>query len=408
MLPAVVQSAPSPTAGRRSRAASVAPKLAVLGLGLLAPLLLLELALRLLGPIFPGTYQLGVLMIPHADLGRYHEANASVWYRTDEFTTHVRTDEHGFRGPPLSDAKPAWRTMVIGDSFVEARQVMEGETAVAHLGRALGDRRWGGDGPSSGCQVINGGVASWGPADELAFARDVVPRFAPQLVLLVFYMGNDVAGVARRAAQSADDRRGPAFRLDGDGRLVRLPNSAAPDADSLPLWLRRASWLASYVQSGLLVKLQQRDEEPLEAFTKNAVFATNESAEVTRAWRLVEAIIASMAAEVRAAGGTLAVVAAPAAYQVHEEEWRRTFRSESVRARLDRDQPNRRLAEIAGRARLPYLDLSPPLREAGQRSRLYFPFDSHWTVEGNAIVGQSLAAFVRDQGLAPPGCFGRR
>ena len=111
----------------------------MLQFGLVLPLLLLEAAIRLFGPIMPGNYSTGTFLTPHPVFGRYHVPGFNGWLKTREFTTRVRINAAGLRGPERPYAKPPGtrRILVVGDSFVEAAQVQEPEAVVGRLEAAV-------------------------------------------------------------------------------------------------------------------------------------------------------------------------------------------------------------------------------------------------------------------------------
>jgi hypothetical protein len=380
-------------------------------LGLLAPLLLFELILRAFGPIVPGEYQLGVLMVPHDRYGHFHAVNASAWYRTSEYLTHVRTNAAGLRGAEIAAERTPGRGRVLfaGDSFVEARQVAEPETAASILGVALG-------GPTL-CEILNAGIAGWGTGEEYVYLRDEGLALRPDLVILQIFLGNDVSNNVRRADPKSGWHTGPGFRLERDGRLTELDFHASPTETRLELLLGRLSFTATYLESGVLAKLwdDDEDDDARSGIVKRDLFATRESADVQRAWALTEALIGAIAHQVAQVGSRLLLVTAPASYQVYPDEasWLRS------QARKDRQTgssevdtaltaPNRRLAEIAERRGIAHLDLLPALRAAARsspRDRLYFEHDAHWTAEGHRIAGRELAAFLAHHAkLAPTAC----
>src|SRR4051794_5271240 len=99
-------------------------RLALIAAGLVLPLLLLEMALQIAGPIFPGSYQLGTLMVPDPRYGHFHARDAAVWVKTPEYVAQVRTNHFGQRGPDVAADHPpgTGRILLLGDSFVEAKQ----------------------------------------------------------------------------------------------------------------------------------------------------------------------------------------------------------------------------------------------------------------------------------------------
>jgi hypothetical protein len=402
-------SATSPGAPRLSTRRIWIARLLVLPLlGVVLPILLFELVLRAFGPIVPGSYQLGVLMIPNERYGHFHVANASAWYRTDEYLTHVRTNALGLRGPAIGRQPTPGRARILlaGDSFVEARQVAEHETTAALLGAAVGPT----------CEVVNAGVAGWGTGEEYVYLRDAGLSLRPNLVILVFFMGNDVANNARRANPGSGWHTGPGFRLQKDGSLAELDFDPTPEESALSLLLGRLSFAFTYVESGVLAKLgDQDDDDGRSGIVKRDLFSTRESSEVRRAWQLTEALLDNVSRTVTEAGSRLLLVAAPASYQVYpgEAQWLRSqAKSDRANGTSEVDMalkaPNRHLAEIAERLGVAYLDLLPALRAAAAtspRDRLYFESDAHWTAAGHRVAGRALATFLANvPGLAPTGC----
>ncbi|HYU19772.1 MAG TPA: hypothetical protein VEQ11_13875 [Chloroflexota bacterium] len=401
-------------AARRPRKAVWLARLAVLPLlGLLLPLLALEGALRAFGPFLPGQYQLGVLMVPDPEYGHFHLPGASVWYHSSEFVAHVRTNRYGLRGPELVEPRPPrlGRILVAGDSFVEARQMPEEATAVAVLAAALdapGPARSSARSPeSSSCEVVNGGVAGWGTGEEYVFLRQAGVHLQPDLVVLVFFLGNDVSNNVRREDPSGGWHRGPGFRLEQDGTLQELAFTLGPDEPPLAKSLRSRSLAYTYLDSGVLGKLDEDDTEGRQpSIGKQDLFAPRESADVRRAWRLTEALLGAIEQAIERAGSRLLLVAAPTSYQVYREEWARTVRSAAARESFDPLVPNRRLAQAAERLGVPLLDLLPAFQAAASSSeRLYFRQDAHWTTAGNRLAASELASFLgQHPALMPPGC----
>jgi lysophospholipase L1-like esterase len=170
------------------------------------------------------------LSLSHLDpLGiRLHIPNATVRYRAREFDQLIHINALGLRGSDLDERKPPGtvRILVLGDSFVEGAQVALEETFVARIERALAsrfaERRW---------QVINGGVSRYGTADEVELFELRGRSLSPDIVLLTFFTGNDVA----------DNRDSQFFRWQ-DGRLVETPPAHPSRA---LLWAARIKEIAT-------------------------------------------------------------------------------------------------------------------------------------------------------------------
>ena len=125
----------------RSTRASWTTRLALILLGILVPLLLLEILVRLLGPLLPGDYQTASFVETHPAFGRRNRPGAG-WKKTSEYTTWVEVNSRGLRGVERDLVKPAGtsRVLVLGDSFTFAEQVGQPETFVQRLEDQLNQR----------------------------------------------------------------------------------------------------------------------------------------------------------------------------------------------------------------------------------------------------------------------------
>jgi hypothetical protein len=159
----------------------------VLALGVLLSLAVLELWMRLqprrLFAEFDET--LGFRLEPLAE-GEYR--GVSLLADNPHIRTAVKINSLGIRGPERALAKPpgARRVIVLGDSFVVALEVPYEETVTARLeARAAAAR-------GAPVETVALGMTSYGQAQEwLWLARTGVP-LAPDVVLLLVHLGNDV------------------------------------------------------------------------------------------------------------------------------------------------------------------------------------------------------------------------
>src|SRR5215207_4791266 len=135
---------------------------AVLG-GVMAPVLMLEIFLRVGGAIAPGEYQTADLNAASEQFGRLNTANRAGAKRTGEFSTHVRVNSKGLRGPEIPYTKPAgvYRVLVLGDSFTFGAQVEEDDTLVVRLAEHLRAAAARAGSAITEVETINGGVDGW-------------------------------------------------------------------------------------------------------------------------------------------------------------------------------------------------------------------------------------------------------
>ena len=125
--------------------------------------------------------------------------SAEGWYRF-EGEAHININSAGFRGPEFSREKPAgvYRIAVIGDSFTVGLDVPDEKTFIHVL-----ETRLAGCGVLQGkkIQVLNFGVGGYGTTQELILLRKRALAFHPDMVLLMFFSGNDVSDNSREARQ---------------------------------------------------------------------------------------------------------------------------------------------------------------------------------------------------------------
>jgi hypothetical protein len=111
----------------------------------------------------------------------------------------LRVNALGFRGPEWPRPKPAGglRVAVLGDSMTAAVATDAERTFVGRLEAGLeADAR-------RPVEVANFGVASASTGSELVTWRGVVAELRPDLVLLAFFTGNDLADNSRRLTRAA-------------------------------------------------------------------------------------------------------------------------------------------------------------------------------------------------------------
>jgi len=394
----------------------------ILAGGLIA-LLLLELGARLLptpyppetGKFFTCHNRLGWIGAPHFqgvldDAGIYQELafNAQGMHDTG----------HALEKPPGT-----FRILMLGDSFVQALQVGEAETAHQLLENRL--NRAAQPGGSPAVEVISAGVVNWGTNQQLLYYREEGQRFRPDLVLLLLYLGNDLQDnlPGNGLTVQGVNCYAPYFALC-DGRLAPTPLAYAPGlppAQTACSAFRR--WLAHgagrlYHYSRLYRQLDPllAGRRPRQQFGRaydspySALYLPNDEAVLEQAWQITQATLAQLRQEVEASGAHLAVglispdiIIRLALLSPAEQE--RFLSDNPVFAQAQIDRPNRRLAHFLDRQGIPFLDLMPPMVEhqAANPTPLYFLGEGHWTAEGNRVAAEALAGWLVENNLVDQG-----
>lgn len=380
---------------------SLVARVVLVLVGVALPLLALEIALRVFGPIVPGNYETGVWAEGHPVVGHYHIPGATAWIKEPEFTTYLRFNRFGLRGPeiPTEKSPSIRRLLLLGDSFLEAKQVSELDALPNRLDIWLKDSQ------APPAELLNAGTFDWSQVHEYLYLRHAGPILRPDLVLQFFYVGNDVSDLWPRSRGELRDLERPVATVDDDGRL-QFPEwrRRTPDQGDLLLeGLSRRSTLFRAYETGVVDKLRyaERDGQGVEGQMLE-VFRFKETPQEARAWKTVEALLVATRDEAERQGARYALVIVPGKWQVHKEDWEALL---AARDEPDDDRwvlrgPNRRLAQLAEAHQIPVLDLLPPLRAAADAGgRLYFGVDIHWNAAGHDVAARSVAEYLVARGL---------
>ncbi len=372
----------------------------------------LEVTLRLFGPILPGNYTSGPYLVRHPIYGFFHLPGYEGWQHSSEYFARVRINQLGLRDARDSYAKPAgtFRILLLGDSFMEAVQVEQHETTAAVLEARLRAAR-----PDLNVEVINAGVAGWGTGIEGLYLDNEGYRFEPDLVLVGFFIGNDLHDNYYKLQLAGDDLDlavKPYFGLGKDGMVItRNPPPAPPTPTGLGPVLRSCCRLWNVFETGVLNRFGDGQGNtplwaaaPMEAHTR-ALYDAEPTGEWKEGWDITGQLFGRLKARTDTLGVPLAAFVIPDSPQIDEAGWREMIGGRRVtRGRAELNAPNQQLALIAERYNLPMLDLLETLQResGGEPRRFYFQTDQHWNRDAHALAGRELERFLTERGLVPP------
>jgi len=346
--------------------------LALTTLAALVALLSVEGLVRLVRPQHTYRFPRG-LFVEEEGIGYGLRPGFDGIMKTAEYRTHVRVNAQGLRedndlGPK---APGAYRILALGDSFTMGVGVEAPETFVERLEASL-------DLASAGTrvEVVNAGVAGYGTVQSVDQLATRGLALEPDMVLLFFFVGNDV-----------DDNARPS-NVVRDGYLVD-PGSAPKGMLPEPVrrWLGLHSHLyhlAWPLKARLLGGGEDRDAARRHSLARLAATPTGPG------WEATDHALRRLADLAARHGLVAGVVLIPDRLQTSPELWRRAVGPEGERP----DAPNAHLRRLCSSAGLPVLDLLPALSEPGAGPAYYFPEDHHLTSEGAAFVAARVAPFT--------------
>ena len=355
--------------------------LLVLG-GVFFAFLIGEVAARIILPMLPDpsdTPFIGdeacMYRLRPSEPGRYPE----------DHDDHI--NEYGFRDRSYPLAKPAgsYRVLGLGDSFVYgAVSVQDNFLRVAE--RILDDDT----------DILLMGVPGWSTENELGVLEDFGLGLEPDLVVVNFFVGNDVTGIPVR------------------GRVIR--GNVYPTTSPLPVrnLLRKSQLFVMFESLMLRGMMKQLKDDDSPAHTGGAesgqvselylkivphslpVFSREPDQRTAALWAEAEGYLKKIDAICRAAGVPWMLVVIPDEMQVDPVARSQVLDGLGLAAAgYDFDAPQRRLDDWAQKNNVPMLDLLPVMRaEHDPAARLYVPNDTHWNERGNLIAGQAVAEAI--------------
>jgi len=393
--------------------------LALVFAGIFLALVAAELGLRVLGMGAQGMYQWdayrGWSLRPGASGWQRREGNAFVRINSDG----MRDREH-----PYAKPKGTIRIAFIGDSFTEAEQVAVEDDYVSVVERRLG-----------ACPLLRGkkvetlnfGCDSYGTAQELITLRRKVWKYSPDVVVLLFFAGNDLRNNSLSLEWHLCE---PFYLLHGDqlalgGPFIDSPVFRAKCA--IKFESRRSAVLNVVGDSIVKIHSMERARKALQAdvgsnamaaakpmsppsFAQpkaaassgelgltNGIYKPPENAVWDEAWKVTEKLILAIASEVKGHGAQFLAVTATVGSQVTPDPvWRAQY--ENSLDVKDLFYPDSRVAKLGARAGFDVLNLAPPFQSYADAHHVYLHGfantklgTGHWNEQGHRLAGELIA-----------------
>ncbi len=386
-------SAPAAPAARKPAWRSLLEVLGVLAVTGVLVLVLLEIGLRLFAPQI-GTAVAG-LFTPDPATRYRMQPNASVPFHVGEINVTYTTNAQGLREPgPVGPPAPhTTRVLAIGDSFTYGDGVTMQQAWPALLAGTAAP-----DGP---VDPVNAGVPGYGTDQALAWLQTYGWPLQPRVVILGFYVGNDVRdnllGMDKTEANAA-------------GQLVETAATAqtigrSPPTPGLKGWLERNSNAYVFLRNLLHPSNQVQTpglytsgpHEDVTFFLKDGLPG------LAAGWDKTYALLDQMQAAVQAHGARLVVVAMPTRDQVEDQYWQEMKTLYGLQdTQLVRDLPQQKLAAWSAQSGATLVDLYPAFVRAAQSQTLYYHTDPHWNPAGHALAAQEIRAALVQDGIFGP------
>jgi hypothetical protein len=318
-----------------------------------------------------------------------HRAHADV--RLPQFGQRIRINSLGMRDKERSLEKTAgsFRLLVLGDSFMEATQVSLEQSFPALLEREIAGNR-------SAVEVVNLAVSGWGTDDQVTYLERYGLRMAPDGVLIMMTLHNDVienASLEFHTMEAAGLRPRPI-------QLMPWPRYAI---QKLKAYLSGASHL---YRLAYLVSVRKQIESGAVQLRRHvtALLRRDTSPELEKDWALTLALLDKAKSLAESHGAWLAIGMIPLRVQIDDEAFRDIVAASGLtEEQMDRRAPQRRIASWAHSRGITLIDLLPTFSARASQSDevLYLPQDGHWSAAGHAIAADQAARVLTSAGLGP-------
>ena len=301
----------------------------------------------------------------------------------------LRDVEHAPRKAPGTK-----RILVLGDSFMYGDGVDLDET----MPRLLSEQM-------PGVEVVNAGVRGYDLGQEFLYYKDRGHAYEPDLVLLAFFV-NDLEPDSQMEAVDGPDGLPLHYRRTAWSLARERERTPRGSSGSISSWLRSRSMLCVLIRDRLDAIRQRRDAAapssrgaPGNPPYVAAFRVRSGDGRIPEGWERAYRILDALEKEVSSRRARLVVVTIPAPWQLTQESWDRWvawLRADP--ALLSRRMPQEMVTAWCERSGTACLDLLAEF-EGGDRSRLYFAHDSHWTPEGHRLAARAVEAFLASSRL---------
>lgn len=348
--------------------------------------------------------------IPFKDIGSWYAPNQNVRAKSSCF----RIDRVGINSLGMRSSKDfspeksnQYRIAVFGDSYIDALQVDDREHFSALLQSYL---------PQS--QVLNFGHKGFGTVDELVTWRTMAKQFKPDLVILAFYPGNDVANNSPLLDTSANPFK-PRLVEEAGGFTIKTSGKVKSKLDflySIHSTLKEKictyNWLFNKIGLPLVQAAggkgsERQDDSRLSDGTSMEVYNEHADKAWKEAWKLTEQALLMIRDEVANQGAELMIVIIPPSLQYVSNPVAFGIDRKKLQ-NLDLGYPTRRLKWFSQQNGLTCIDLLPELLRYRDNHGLEYPVfsfhcDGHFNPLGHFLaanlVAEHLYDYFRDNSL---------
>ena len=415
-------------------------------LGLLVGLVVVEVALTLTPAdvlnILTSYYQRrAVLYKTDPQIGWRLKPEATIRHTLeDEFDVQVKLNAQGLNDfeHPYEKPPETFRILMLGDSFTEGISVPIAQGFPHRLEVCLNAHY------TRPVEVINSGTAYYATTEELFFLQHEGLRYDPDLVLVGFFIGNDLDAYAARENNDGwlQSLGGYLIELDETGALqkrwVDWQNPSPYDEISTAQLLLRQlktynlfahpdtqlynaiddfqdnfkkNWLARRITGFFSAQSRPEAAKPddfrnnfsILIYAQDYPYSAYTHPKLVENWHIIDNAFSKMDEVSAASGADLGVLILPEKMQSSLREYEAAYQKyagrygvEIANVSWDYAAPNKALNQLLAQKRIPAFDLLPVYRQhdAEGGSPIFFQDDPHLNPRGHQLTADAVCEWV--------------
>ena len=383
-----------------------------IGLGIIIPIIGAEFALRAIHYERPAFFAY--------DNDRGFGLRPGVkGYWTQEGKGWVEINQSGYRDKQIESIpnESTLKIAVIGDSFTESLQVNDSESWPRLVENQINTsphckitKKY-----PNGVEIINLGTSATGTGLQLiAWKRDGI-ILKPNIVLLMMFLGNDIHD---NLPVEKYDRA--VIKLDQKGNIF-IDNSFRKNLRSKLSQSSVGKILDFLIMNSRVFQLANEGKNLLARYLENSHKTSNieseqninydlglytNSSSLSPGWVMTNHILKEFKSLVGSTGARLVLASTSTPEQVWpDRDWRNR---QTIYKNFDWNKPEKKLKTIANSLKLPYLPLTPPLRDHVDKYQNYLHgFKSpllgqgHWNLLGHKLAANNIKSWLCNMEYLP-------
>lgn len=308
----------------------------------------------------------------------------------------ISTNSFGYRDNEWN-VKTGFKILVLGDSFMEALEVSDGNTASDRLERLLN------------VEVLNAGFSGYGTVAELSAYREFFKPFKPKIVILFFLTANDIRDNSCELTKIVvGKKRYLPCSYISNGTIRDETNFSDPyhvttKVDSYQDALEKmkgviSKYSVTYRALHKILKNIKKGSLPADGY----VYMPAVAKDWKDAWEITEKKLVDLNNEIKTDGGKLLITTIPDYLRI-SKDWRQEFIKEAGVSRVPEDfdpfLPVKKLESITKKYNMIFLQLEPYFIEYRDKFDLKTPYFSywcngHWNPLGHFLSANIIARFL--------------